>query len=69
MADEKTRKTPAEDVCRIEFTPDGGIQVNCETPEATRKFVDAAMGGKVTVKFVPKVMPVPPRNENQESKS
>jgi hypothetical protein len=65
VADDKTREVHAKPTaagasCQIRFTPDGGIDVVCDTKEATRKFVDAALAGKVTVSFVPRVKPGTP---------
>lgn|GEM_PF-5437060 len=63
MVDAKTPapgKPTTGEACRIRFTPDGGVEVQCDTPDATRKFVDAALAGNVTVKFIPKVMPTAP---------
>ena len=56
MARRKTQTDDAPDSggeCRVRFTPDG-VEVQCETPEATRRFVDAALTGKVTITFAPK---------------
>lgn len=50
--------TPTGEACRIRFAPNGEVTVQCDDPDATRRFIDAAMGGKVTVTFVPKVAAV-----------
>lgn len=60
MADTTKAAPEIGDVCRIIRSPDGGVRIECTDANSAKLVIDAALGGKFTVAFVPKSENQPP---------